>query len=118
MEVNFAEVKEQVDCLPISYYAKRRVGMSVDKEIPASMYVPVNNEITISFKQVAEGLANATDEENGYKETAIRSMVYHELSHAILTPSFLGLRYAYTNANRNVMNIFVINLGVFIFITN
>lgn len=103
MEISYAEVKKQVDCLPISYYAKRRVNMSVSKDARTSVYVPSNNEIVISYPIIAQGLANVTDEEEVYKETAIRSMVYHELSHAIMTPTFLFNNY---RCSRKIMNIF------------
>ena len=85
MEITFDEVRRQVNELPLGYYAKRRLPMGISKEAPTSFYNPVEDEITISYPIIAEGLRNAQENES-YKETAIRSMVYHELSHAILTP--------------------------------
>ena len=87
MNVTFAEVKDQVNMLPISYYAKRSVPMVLDKDIPTSFYDCEKDEIHISYSAIAMGLENADGENEEYKETAIRSMVYHELSHAILTPA-------------------------------
>ena len=105
MEVSFAEVKKQVDELPIGYYAKRRVPMVVDKETPYSYYNPMADEICISYNQIAIGMASAKDEGEEYKETAIRSMVYHELSHAILTPEDLMNQWD-SKEIKDVLNVF------------
>lgn len=89
MEVLFGEVLEVVNELPIGYYAKRRIDLRLDKEEPTSYYNPLEDKIVISYPIIARGLENADGEAESYKETAIRSMVYHELSHAILTPPYL-----------------------------
>ena len=105
MNVTFADVKRQVDELPIGYYAKRRVGMTVDASAESSYYNPATDEICISYKQICKGFEHADSENEAYKETAIRSMVYHELSHVIMTPGEL-FDYVHGSELRAVMNVF------------
>ena len=83
MIVNFAEVKAIAEVLPIGIYAKRRIRCSLSEDEDTSFYSPVEDEIVISFPQVSTALAHTPDDED--KEVAIRSMLYHEVSHAILT---------------------------------
>ena len=89
MKVSFDEVKEVVEMLPISYYAKRQVPVFAEKrtEFGTSYYNSLTDEIHIDCGIIQKGLENTseTDALEG-KEVAVRSMVYHELSHAILTP--------------------------------
>lgn len=104
MDVSFVEVKAVVDELPIGYYAKRRIGLTLDKDGESSYYNPCTDEIVVSYPLIARGLKNAKGENDSYKETAIRSMVYHEVSHAIITPSNLK-----ENANQktaSILNVF------------
>lgn len=85
MEINIAEIKEIADTLPIGYYAKRRVSMEFSKEAMTSSYNPVEDKVTFAYDNIITALNNA---ENMDKELAIRSVLYHEISHAILTPSY------------------------------
>lgn len=84
MKISFDEVRTQIEQLPIGYYAGRRISVEMSVDAPTSFYAPSENKIVISYSIIAEGLENAEEEES-YKETAIRSMLYHEVSHAILT---------------------------------
>lgn len=83
MEINFAETKAIAETLPIGIYAKRRIRCSVREGEETSYYSPMTDEIVISYDIIAEGLKIAPDDAD--KEVAIRSMLYHEVSHAILT---------------------------------
>ena len=85
MEINIAEIKEIADTLPIGYYAKRRVSMEFSKEAMTSSYSPIEDKVTFAYDNIITALNNAEDMD---KELAIRSVLYHEISHAILTPSF------------------------------
>ena len=87
MDIRIDEVRKIVDTLPIGLYAGRRVLTTLDLTAETSYYSPYDDNIVISYPLIAEGLKNATISENYTKETAIRSMVYHEVSHAILTPN-------------------------------
>ena len=84
MEKSFLEVKAIADTLPIGLYAKRRIETSLDQGTQESFYVPMEDKIVISYPQIAGGLKNLTEEAD--VETSVRTMLYHEVSHGILTP--------------------------------
>ena len=86
MNISFGEVKEILDTLPIGLYVGRRVPCQLEKDIETSYYSPANDTITISYDIIVQGLTNVTPNKDYDEETAIRSMLYHEVSHAILTP--------------------------------
>ena len=102
MDVTYNEVNDIAKTLPIGYYAKRRVPVFVDENVKVSTYNVDTDEIHFSYPQIAYGLKNAIDGGEYTKETAIRSMLYHELSHAILSPR-LCHRF---NADSRIFNIF------------
>lgn len=78
------ELEQIVKTLPIGYYAKAEVGVSVDEDAETSYYDPTKNAIVISLPIINAALDGYP---KGYDmETAVRSMLYHEVSHAILTP--------------------------------
>lgn len=84
MEINFAEIKEIAETLPIGYYAKRKIAVCFDNEANTSYYNPLEDKVTFAYKNIVDALSSA----NGIdKEVAIRSVLYHEISHAILTPT-------------------------------
>lgn len=105
MRVSFAEVKKIVDELPLGLYCRRRIPLVIEEKTKKGMsyYSGRKDTITIDFSQVEKGLLNIPEENEEYtKEIAIRSMVYHELSHAILSPSI----YARDEEAKSVINIF------------
>lgn len=85
MKVSVAKIKSVTESLPIGLYAKRRIPIAVDEEAHTSSYNPISDEIIISSRVIQEGLKHI--HKKRWLETAVRSMVYHEVSHAILTPS-------------------------------
>ena len=85
MNVPIAMIKSIAEGLPIGLYAKRRIPVAIDEEEPTSYYNPVSDEIVISSKIIQEGLKHVHKKKD--IEPAVRSMVYHEVSHAILTPN-------------------------------
>lgn len=87
MELSFARCEQILNTLPIGYYTGRRIGTSLDKEEKTSFYSPTEDTIVISYPIIAhrmKQLPDGTDDEE-----AVRSMLYHEVSHAILTPQSL-----------------------------
>lgn len=110
MKISYDEVRTQIEQLPIGYYASRRIFIEMSIDEPTSFYSPSENKIVISYQIIAEGLANAEEEES-YKETAIRSMLYHEVSHAILTnPELMSFGSCFygisSEQGRALLNIF------------
>lgn len=83
MKINFMETKAIADTLPIGIYAKRRIRCSLREDEDTSFYSPMTDEIIISYPQVSGALEMTPEDED--KEVAIRSMLYHEVSHSILT---------------------------------
>ena len=77
------ETKAIADALPIGIYAKRRIRCSLREDENTSFYSPMTDEIIISYQQITCALKMTPEDED--KEVAIRSMLYHEVSHAILT---------------------------------
>ena len=103
MFVSINTIETILKTLPIGYYCGKQVPVSLDTDAPTSYYSPMENRIVISYPIIAKGL-EATADEN-YTETAVRSMLYHEISHVILTPDDL-LRIACNEQDRNIFNIF------------
>ena len=86
MELSFARCESIVNTLPVGFYTGRRINVRVDKDAETSYYDPMEDSIVVSYpiiahrmKVMAEGSCN--------EEEAVRSMMYHEVSHAILTPA-------------------------------
>ena len=85
MNVPIAMIKSIAEGLPIGLYAKRRIPVAIDEEEPTSYYNSVSDEIVISSKIIQEGLKHVHKKKD--IEPAVRSMLYHEVSHSILTPN-------------------------------
>lgn len=83
------KIQHIVDSVPISYYCGQRISLCLDPNIRASNYNFFTQAIQISLKQICIALTNIDDTDNGSVEETIRSLVYHELSHAMLSPSAL-----------------------------
>lgn len=88
------EIKSIVDTLPIGYYFGSGLPVKVDAAAETSYIDLKNLEIVISTQNIKN-----VDEKN------IRPVLYHELSHAILTPEKLFEIYMIPET-KNIMNIF------------
>lgn len=88
MELTFAKCKEIADTLPIGLYTGRRIPIEVDAKETKSFYSTMEDKIVISYPVINERLKNMK-EGSCNEEEAVRSMLYHEVSHAILTPQDL-----------------------------
>ena len=86
MSISYLEVKKVFDTLPVGYYIGRDVKRELSESENGSYYDPMNDKITISFPFIKERLnkSERTDIEND-----IRTLLYHEVSHAFLTPKTL-----------------------------
>lgn len=88
MTFSAKELKQILKTLPITYYAKCKLPIEIDEEAETSYFCPTTREIFISLNGVNQELKNVpTDGLN--KEQIVRAHLYHELSHAILTPRTL-----------------------------
>lgn len=98
MELNKNELQNIADMLPIGYYAKARVSIEIDENADTSYFVPTNRKIFVSLKGVNSSLSGVSANTPDEAEKAVRAHLYHELSHAILTPNSMGVN--------NVINVF------------
>lgn len=88
MELSFARCKSIVDTLPIGLYTGRRIPLELVKDEETSYYSITEDKIIISYPIIAHRFAQVK-EGTCDEEEAVRSMLYHEVSHAILTSTNL-----------------------------
>lgn len=93
MELTFAKCESIVNTLPIGFYTGRRIGITVDKNVETSFYDPMDDKIVVSYPIIAMRMKQ-TPEGTCDEEEAVRSMLYHEVSHAILTPMDMTNNFA------------------------
>jgi len=79
MKASFKEVNNILKTLPISYYLKTKARVVLSETEESSSIDLLTKEIIISYPQI---------QRLKYKklESVIRTMLYHEVGHAILTP--------------------------------
>ena len=92
MELTKNELNNICKTLPIGYYIGRKLDVEVDDSIECSYFDPMKDEIKISLKQMNEAIDNIDCEEDA------RCMLYHEVSHAFLTPMRMEV-----NRQRNIV---------------
>ena len=87
MELNVNLCNTIAQTLPTGYYCGRKVGVSVtsDKFDTPSRYNPQTDTIEISYGKIEESVKTLADGKMT-AECAVRSALYHELSHVLLTP--------------------------------
>ena len=81
MKISFNEMDNILRTLPIGYYAKKRIPTKLD-HAETSYFNVVDKTITVSYEGVNIALENVPADE---MEMAVRSSLYHEVSHALLT---------------------------------
>ena len=86
MELSLAKCESILDTLPIGYYTGRRIGIELSKNEETSYYSPMDDKIVVSYPIIAQRMSAIADGACD-EEEAVRSMLYHEVSHAILTPT-------------------------------
>ena len=87
MELTFPMCESIVSTLPIGFYTGRRIGITLDREAETSFYDPMEDKIVVSYPIIAHRMKTMPKESTCTEEEAVRSMLYHEVSHAILTPA-------------------------------
>ena len=87
MELTFAKCESIVSTLPIGFYTGRRIGITLDREAETSFYDPMEDKIVVSYPIIAHRMKAMPETSTCTEEEAVRSMLYHEVSHAILTPA-------------------------------
>lgn len=85
MNISKPELQAVIHTLPIGLYIRRGVAVSVgDGE--TSFYSPHTDTIEVSFPQIELALSKLADN-SPHREQVVRSVLYHEVSHAFLTPN-------------------------------
>lgn len=85
MKLPIEELQKYVDTCPIAYYAGRPIKMTV-KRCQTSYADIVNEKIVISSTQLNQSLDKVDDVDI----SLVRPLVYHEVSHVILSPKSLS----------------------------
>ena len=102
MTANFYEkiktkTQDILATLPIAHYLRvSTIKVNFDESTPTS-YLDISTfEITISFRNIIDAINNSGKKENEiddlFLEKTIRALLYHEVSHAILTPIHAKVR--------------------------
>lgn len=99
MEISKAKAEQVLATLPIGYYTGRRVYTSI-RDVSSSYYSLTEDCIVISFPQLQRGFDKIKQIKD--VEGVVRNMIYHEVSHAILTSDKLFK----CGGDKNVLNIF------------
>ena len=104
MRTSFIEINEIFKTLPIGYYLGRKINHILSETSVGSCYIPDEDKIIISYPTIAEMIGRIDEKFAMSKETIIRSILYHEISHVILTPANMK-SYASTNEEADAINI-------------
>lgn len=84
MTVSYSRIEAIYKTLPIGYYLGRNIKMELSKTSNDSFYTPASDSITISAPCIINACEHIASEEINLEEI-IRGLVYHEISHVILT---------------------------------
>lgn len=96
MNITKERTQSILQTLPVGYYLKRNIKVELS-ETASTSYIDLQNEIiTIAMDNINEACKSITNDKQ--LEETVRAILYHELSHALLTPKKLYVS--------NVMNVF------------
>lgn len=87
MKPSVGYCQDVLKTLPVGYYLGHPVSLRLDPT-GDSTYIELDCErVTVSYKNICTALENAPDDID--PEPIIRALLYHEISHALLTPRCL-----------------------------
>ena len=96
MSITKERTQSILQTLPVGYYLKRNIEVELSETANTS-YIDLQNEIiTISMNNILKACKSTANDEQ--LEETIRTILYHELSHALLTPKMMTIT--------NIMNVF------------
>ena len=96
--ISRAQVQQILNTLPIGYYTKKNIPVTLE-DTPSSYCDIMNQKIVISYTQLQPIIEKIESKTSSFDlEESIRCMLYHEVSHAFLTPKTLE--------PSNIINIF------------
>lgn len=87
----FIEIENVLKTLPVGYYIGRNVPLKLTNE-NGSYYVPMDDEAYISYPMLNNVMTKIEDKLNDENvECLVRTLTYHEISHAFITPKELRM---------------------------
>ena len=95
-------VEDILKTLPIGYYLGRNINVVLDNGAN-SFFDPITDKITIGYEMFRQTFAKVKTSYEMDLEEVIRGVLYHEISHVILTPSDLKM---YNRRLADQINIF------------
>lgn len=101
MIVTYAKIDQILKTLPVGYYLGHNIKVILSKQNESYLNY-VDNEIVISAPMIQEALESQTDENK--IEQYVRTLLYHEISHTIMTPKILFERLC--DRDKQIVNIF------------
>lgn len=101
MTTTFTAIETIFNTLPISYYLGRKISVSLSTGVD-SYFDMLNDKIVIGAKDIIDTVSNI-ENENIDIEEIVRGLLYHEVSHAILTPK--NLFEGYNRREVDIINI-------------
>ena len=94
----FIEIENILKTLPVGYYIGRNVPLKLTNE-NGSYYVPMDDEAYISYPMLNNVMTKIESKLNDENiERLTRTLTYHEISHAFITPKSLSIN--------NIVNVF------------
>lgn len=105
MNIEFNLVQNILKTLPIGYYLGRNIPVILDPKMD-SYYLPEQDKIVIGYALIEKAFVNISeaDRDKYSVEEIIRGLLYHEISHVILSPANLKQKASIKYAN--AINIF------------
>lgn len=87
----FIEIENILKTLPVGYYIGRNVPLKLTNE-NGSYYVPMDDEAYISYPMLNNVMTKIESKLNDENiERLTRTLTYHEISHAFITPKSLSI---------------------------
>lgn len=87
----FIEIENILKTLPVGYYIGRNVPLKLTNE-NSSYYVPMDDEAYISYPMLNNVMTKIESKLNDENiERLTRTLTYHEISHAFITPKSLSM---------------------------
>ena len=95
MTLSYPMVKAIFDTLPIGYYLGRAIDCELSADGRESYFNSAADQIVISYHMIADAATELEATISGDEvEQIIRGLLYHEISHVILTPKSLRMNTA------------------------
>jgi len=103
MELNFTACQDILKTLPISLYLGRDgISAEVSETEDVSYYNPLEDRIVISYPSFTNLMSHIKSTKD--LDGIIRGILYHEISHALLTPKYL--KQGYSQHEGDILNVF------------